>query len=60
VGSRKGQLDRLGVNLATSQQEQPLDNVAQLADVAGPCVQLEGINGGIGEWYRLPAILRAD
>jgi hypothetical protein len=52
-------LNRLGIDHGSCEQQEPLDDIAQLADIARPGVLLERFDGLMGKGYRLPAVLRA-
>jgi len=60
VSGWQGEPDRLGIDGSSGQQQEPLDDIAQFADVARPGVLLERINGLFCERNRLPSILCAD
>jgi hypothetical protein len=49
-----------GGHFVAGEQEQSFDHVAQLANVAGPCVVLERIDCSGREGDGFPSILRAD
>ena len=60
MSGRQRALHVLCIHLASSQEQEALDHVAQFADVSRPRVLLERIDRRIGEGDGLSAVLRAD
>ena len=60
VSGRQRELDGLGIDHGSGQKQEPLDDIAQLPNIAGPRVLLERLDSLIGKGYGLPSVLRAD
>ena len=60
MSGRQCELNGIGIDQVASEQQKPLDDVTQLADIARPRVVPERVDGFIGKGSGLPAVLRAD
>src|SRR3954471_21174484 len=48
------------IDLRIGEEQQALDYIAQLPNIAGPGIFLESLNSRRSKWNRPPSVLRAD